>query len=422
MKEEFYDKIKSVSLKELNFLVTNILNEDYSVIEGEKKKDTLDNIINRFSEDENFLNFLDLLTSLNDISVNKAKDFIVEQKIAPIDLIKSIRRKSTLLIFLYEHDFLDHIELITFFSEINKYTEEWNYFIDVKLSNELNETIESSLKDFYEEWNKNNLKKIFAYQLPSKEESFLIKIIKEIGYRNQNQFLFRKVEVLIDNLPEFDKFKVKRLVSYPVSYKKIIISQIEKDKYELTFYFDIKRERNLVESFLTQIFGIELKNQNLINKKSKTTKIIEKSAEKIYFNAGENSFEKSKNKLEELKNNALEKIKNSMETTENKKEIEEITKQIYILPPKIYSAPEKGIINIEIDVKPNDFYSETSCNKITHYLFEIAKELDNSQKTYLYYINGKKIEIQSGKLEQTIKNLDENEQKAIHFIFGELNE
>lgn len=422
LKEEIYDKIKSISLKELEALVVNILSKDYSKYKGDKKEDTLKNIIDGFYDDDKFLDFLDFLTSLKDISVNKAKNYIVEQKIASIDEIKTIRRKSTLLIFLFKNNLLDYIELITFFSEINKTMEEKNYILEMKISEKLNDTIESSLKNFYKEWNNNNLKKIYAFLLPSKGELFIIKIIKEIGYRNQNQFHFRDMESLADALSEIEKYKVKRLVNYPVSYKKMIVNQIDEDKFELTFYFDIKREKFLVESLISHIFSNDFENKDLVNKKSKTTQIIEKSAEKVFVTAGDTPFERSKNNLVEYKNEAIKKIKESTETPENKRKIEEIANNIYILPPRIFNAPEKGIINIEINIKPDDFFSETSGNKITEYLFEIAKDLDISKKSYSLYMNGKIIEIKSGKIEQAVKDLNENEKKAIAFIFGELNE
>ncbi len=75
LKEEIYDKIKSISLKELEILVVRILNKNYSNYKGDKKEETIKNITDGFHDNDNFLDFIDLLTSLKDISVNKAKDF-----------------------------------------------------------------------------------------------------------------------------------------------------------------------------------------------------------------------------------------------------------------------------------------------------------------------------------------------------------
>ena len=419
MSEECAKEIKYWSKNDLKNLVKIVLKGNIEEIEARTRPEIINNIMTLYENDDKLKNFFELLTKLDKISINKARNCLTESFRIPVDETRKIKKRSTLILTLYTHDLIKKIEYIRFISNIDRYKHEWGYNLNLKQRKNLSETISLSLEEFYKEWNQNNTDPVFADLVPTKEDLFLIRIAKEIGRRIQNQFIFRSRNKNLDEWLTPAEFKTTRLENYPISYKNIYIQEEKNNLFKLIFNFNIKKERKMVEHLLLKIFGLEIKLEQLEFSKSDIFKTIENNTKELFNNFKSKEFDNINDEFNKMKKISIAKLEELDTSTEKKMKLREIIKKTYLLPPKIFGVTEKGIIKIDLDVEPEDFLKDPKGKQISKAFYEIAGEVGEDRKTYIYSINGKRIELHPEKMNKTFKKLGELEQLALKLILGD---
>ncbi len=419
MNEETIKKIQYWYINELKDLIENVLKGDAEIIEGKKRYEIVDEILEKFGNEDSFKKFLLNFESLKDVSINKAVNCLIEHFKIPIDEARRIERRSALILIIYKYNLVKKLDFIRFISSFEQYKNEAGYLLKIEPMKDIDKTIVTSLIEFYKDWNNNNKDFIFAELIPTEENFFPVRITKEIGRRYQREFLFRAEKKPPHESLDPEEFKTEGLENFPVSYRNISIKKINEDLFELIFDFKLNREKHLVERILYFIFGLNIDLDQLEYTKSDIIKLVQNSTKNMFDQFKTESFSNVKEKFKEMQNQALKKINKLDESSDNKKVLKNIIRKTYILPPKIFDVVEKGIIKLDLDIDPEDFAKDPKGKRIIEDFYKLSSEIEEDKKVYIYLLNGKKIELHPKKVNLIFKNLVELEQKALKLIFGD---
>lgn len=416
--ENSIKKIKYWYINELKDLIEIVLKGEAEVIEGKRRYEIVENIIEEYGDKDFFKEFIKNFDSLKNISINKAVNCLIEHFYIPISEARSIERRSVLILMIYKHGLVEKLNFIRFISSFEQYRNETGYFLRIKPPKDINDNLEKSITEFYQEWNENNKDFIFAEIIPTDEDFIPLRITKEIGRRFQREFTFRLRKKPPYSSLDPNEFKTESLENFPVSYRNISIKKVSEDLYELIFNFKINREKRLIESCLTHIFGLNIEISQLEYAKSDILKNVEEITKNLFEEFKSESFNKVRERFNEIQNQAIKKINRLGESTEKKDKLRNIVRNTILLPPKIFDVVEKGIIKIDLDIEPEDFTKDPRGKRIIEDLYKLSNDITEDKKIYIYSVNGKRIELNQKNIYNEFANLNELEQKALKLIFG----
>jgi hypothetical protein len=416
MEHEYVQKLRSMSQNDLKILVETILNYKFEKIKGERKIDKIEHIIALFKDNKKFQDFFELLSKLDDVSINKACRYLNEIYGVPADELRGIKKKGDLLFALYKHNLINEIDSLSFVSGIDKFRDRWRFTLNVKPKKEIKTSL--SLIEFCREWNRNNLDLLFAELVPTKEDFLLIRILKEVGRRAPKQFKFRTEGRLPKEISS-EEFRTEVIEHYPISFNHIYVRKVaDTDLFELIFNFDPQKEEKMVENLLSSIFGLEVKLDQLVYSKPDVVKTIEDVSKQLFSEVKKKGFDKIRSEFNKMKSAAIEKVENLDLPSDKKEKLKEIIGHTHPLPPKIVNDVERGIITLEQIVDPEIFLKQPEGKQILDMASRIADDVEEEKKTYLYVINRKPFLILPDGMIKASRRLGELDMQALKLIFG----
>ena len=404
-----------MSLDDIKDFVNVVLSYEFEKIEGEKKEEKINYIISSFQNNEKFREFFELLSRLDGVNINKACKYLNETFNLPVDELRKIKRKTTLLLTLYKHNLIDEIDSIVFATSIEKFRTKWRFTLSVTPKRDLKD-INTSLIEFCKNWNKSNVDLVFAEPVSTKDILLMIRILKETGRKTPKQFKFRREGRLPQEITR-EEFRVETVEHYPLSFKHVYIRKIDEDTFELIFNFNPQEEKRLVEELLSAVFGLDIKIDQLIYSKPKVVEVMEKTSKSLFAEIKNKGLDEAKKEIEKMRRVAIEKAEQLNLPVKKKEKLKEIINTIHPLPPKITNALEKGIISLEQIVDPEVFPRHPVGRQILEGAYKLAEEIEDERKMYPYFVNRKPIVILPNGMIKA-QRIGELDMLALKLFFG----
>ena len=355
--------------------------------------------------------FLDNYQKLKYVSPYMGREYLKERYPEKSKVIKDLRGKNQILIFLYENDMIGEIDHVVFYCSFRG--KELRNAYNLKTDTDLNyEQIAEKLDDFVTVWNEGNPLKISTRQYIATEDRLVITILREHNQKTYSQFKFRETDLNLDRNPE--DLELSKIKIFPVWPERMEINKVSRGNYSIIFDFDPVSEKTILNLFIDTIFG---PNSTLEKTEIKSVKEIQKEIKQSVTKSP--NWEGIEKLISDRKPPIIKRIKADKSLSKERgSQLIKIIDSIHYAGPSFKDDPKTTTKELTMKVgNIGKLFSVLSTAK--GFIQELFSKVTKSTENQLISINNKEILLTKKSIKFPPLKLSEDEKLALKLFLGE---